>query len=110
MIIIGDVELEVTPSDEIALSAEETNETFEIAADSETQVTMSNDYNDLKNKPTLNGETIIGDVEEKDPTVSSWAKTETRPVYTADDVGAVSKGDIVDMSIETLKQIWDAVT
>ena len=47
------------------------------------------DYEKLENKPTLDGVPIVGDVKERDPTVPQWAKEETRPVYTAEDVGAI---------------------
>lgn len=67
------------------------------------------DYEKLRSLPTLDGVTIIGDVHEKDPTVPEWAKEETRPNYTAEDVGAVSKSEIGELSIETLTSIWDSV-
>lgn len=47
------------------------------------------DYEKLHNLPTLNGKVFKGDVKEIDPTVPSWAKEQTKPKYTADEVGAV---------------------
>lgn len=55
----------------------------------------TNDYEKLINKPTLNGKTIIGDIEEIDPTVSDWAKQPKKPEYTPDEVDAVSKDDAI---------------
>lgn len=47
------------------------------------------DYEKLQNLPTLNGEVIKGNMNEIDPTVPSWAKEQTKPRYTANEVGAV---------------------
>lgn len=52
------------------------------------------DYNNLKNLPKLDGRPIIGDIPELDPTVPAWAKTPTKPVYSAEDVGAIPEGAI----------------
>lgn len=62
------------------------------------------DYNELKNKPTLNGKTIQGDMQETDPTVSDWAKEAKKPTYTPDEVDAVSKDDAIP--IEWLAQLF----
>lgn len=62
------------------------------------------DYNSLKNKPTLNGQTIQGDMQETDPTVSDWAKEAKKPTYTPDEVDAVSKDDAIP--IEWLAQLF----
>lgn len=64
------------------------------------------DYTLLKNKPRLNGREIVGDIQETDPTISEWAKAETRPEYTAEDVGALSKKDVQNISIQTLEDFW----
>lgn len=48
------------------------------------------DYENLNNLPRLNGQVIKGDMEESDPTVPAWAKKETKPTYTAEEVGAIS--------------------
>ena len=55
------------------------------------------DYNALKNKPTLNGKTIQGDMQENDPTVSEWAKEAKKPTYTPDEIGALGKGDAIPL-------------
>lgn len=64
----------------------------------------TNDYNALINKPTLNGKTIQGDMQEEDPTVSDWAKEAKKPSYTPDEVDAVSKDDAIP--IEWLAQLF----
>ncbi len=37
------------------------------------------DYNKLKNKPTFNGQEMVGDIYEADPLVPGWAKEEEKP-------------------------------
>lgn len=73
------------------------------------QVAAGDDYNALKNKPTLNGAVIQGAMQEKDPTVPDWAKTRTRPVYTAQDVGALGVEDVAELSLAALEQLWDTI-
>ena len=61
-------------------------------------------YNDLQNKPKINGVELSGEktledlgvqpsgdylTEETDPTVPSWAKQANKPTYTAEEVGAL---------------------
>lgn len=58
------------------------------------EMRVSRSYNDLEDKPKLNGETIVGDMVETDPTVPNWAKAPTKPEYTAEDVGAIPEGTI----------------
>lgn len=60
------------------------------------------DYNDLINKPTLNGEVIQGDMSEQDPTVPQWAKEPNKPTYTPKEIGAVNGNDAI-----TLQEIND---
>lgn len=57
------------------------------------------DYTQLDNLPSLDGEMLIGDVNEKDPTVPLWAKTADKPVYTQEDVGisSIPLNDIEDL-------------
>lgn len=73
----------------------------------EVNIHQSGSYIDLMDKPTLNGKTILGDMEETDPTVPSWAKTPTRQVYTADDVGAIGKNDLQEIGIIELENLWE---
>lgn len=72
-------------------------------------VVQADDYNILKNKPTLNGVVLQGDVQEKDPTVPDWAKSQTRPVYSAQDVGALGKEDVEEISLTALEQLWNTI-
>lgn len=62
-------------------------------------------YNDLRNKPTLNGRTIQGDVQEADPTVPDWAKAPVKPKYSADEVGAIPVG--AKLGAADLEYMWD---
>lgn len=43
-------------------------------------------------------------VEETDPTVPEWAKAETKPTYTADEVGAISQDDLQTATNNALAQ------
>ena len=65
-------------------------------------VASTSDYNELQNIPRLNGELFMGDVSEVDPTVPSWAKTNNKPEYSADEVGAISEDSAI-----TLKELED---
>lgn len=58
------------------------------------EMRVSRSYNDLEDKPKLNGETIVGDMVETDPTVPNWAKAPTKPEYNANEVGAIPEGAI----------------
>lgn len=69
----------------------------------------TSDYNKLKNKPKLNGSEIIGEVEEIDPTVPTWAKAETRPVYTPEDIGAMAEGSVTSVSTTELVELWNSL-
>jgi hypothetical protein len=94
--------------DEFSINLAEENESlgFDLK---EQYVAGTSDYNKLKNKPTLNGNEIIGAMEEEDPTVPTWAKSETRPVYTADDVGAMKEGSVTSVSTNELDEIWNSL-
>lgn len=63
------------------------------------------DYNKAINKPKLNGKTLIGNVNEIDPTVSQWAKQPEKPSYTPNEVGALDRDS--EMSFSDIKLIWD---
>lgn len=67
------------------------------------------DYEKLRNKPKLNGNEIVGEVEEIDPTVPAWAKAETRPVYTPEDVGAMAEGSVTSVSTAELDELWNSL-
>jgi hypothetical protein len=64
------------------------------------------DYEKLKNLPYLDGEKIVGNMKERDPTVPDWAKQENKPTYTAEEVGALDEDS--EMSYADIKSIWDA--
>lgn len=55
-------------------------------------------YNLLTDKPSINGTELIGNYDEIDPTVPEWAKSETKPTYTADEVEAVDRNNETDFA------------
>lgn len=94
--------------DEFNINLAEENESlgFDLK---EQYVAGTSDYNKLKNKPTLNGDEIIGAMEEEDPTVSGWAKEPTKPSYTAEEVGAIKNDEIKAISLDELNSLWEGV-
>ena len=67
----------------------------------------TDDYEKLKNLPRLNGEPIVGDVSERDPTVPDWAKNPEKPHYTAEELGAVNSADAI--TLEELDRIFNGL-
>lgn len=67
----------------------------------------TDDYEKLKNIPSLNGEKIIGNVSERDPTVPDWAKSPEKPRYTAEELGAVNSEDAI--SLEEIDAIFNGL-
>ena len=68
---------------------------------------VTSDYKKLQHLPTLNGEPIIGNVEEKDPTVPIWAKEKTKPSYNANEVNAVPQDSVI--SFAEIDEMFDQV-
>lgn len=97
MILVSNIEIDVKDeSDRIQLDLNE-------------EYVGTTDYEKLRNKPKLNGNDIIGEVEEIDPTVPLWAKAETRPVYTPEDVGAMAEGSVTSVSTTELDELWNSL-
>lgn len=97
MILVNSIEIDVKDeSDHIQFGLNE-------------QYVGTMDYEKLRNKPKLNGSEIIGEVEEIDPTVPLWAKAETRPVYTPEDVGAMAEGSVTSVSTTELDELWNSL-
>lgn len=97
MILVKNIEIDVKDeSDHIQLDLDE-------------EYVGTTDYEKLRNKPKLNGNEIIGEVEEIDPTVPLWAKAETRPVYTPEDVGAMAEGSVTSVSTTELDELWNSI-
>ena len=90
-----DLTADITPSEGIALEVDSGTDSIDLAVDSSGGGTA--DYNALSNKPKLNGQTIIGDMQEIDPTVPDWSKASTKPTYTADEVGAVGSDNAIPL-------------
>ena len=59
----------------------------------------TDDYEKLKNLPTLNGSKIIGDMNEIDPTVPGYVK----------DGKAVNEDNVGTIGVLDVKRIWDSV-
>jgi len=94
MILVNSIEIDVKDeSDHIQFGLNE-------------QYIGTTDYEKLRNKPKLNGNEIIGEVEEIDPTVPTWAKAETRPIYTPEDIGAMAEGSVTSISTTELDELW----
>lgn len=72
------------------------------------EMRVSRSYNDLEDKPRLNGETIVGDMVETDPTVPNWAKAPTKPEYNAEEVGAIPEGAMVQLDAGDFAEMWEA--
>nr|DAE78481.1 MAG TPA: hypothetical protein [Caudoviricetes sp.] len=97
MILVNSIEIDVKDeSDHIQLGLNE-------------EYVGTTDYEKLRNKPKLNGNEIIGEVEEIDPTVPTWAKAETRPVYTPEDIGAMAEGSVISVSTSELDELWNSL-
>ena len=68
---------------------------------------ISHSYDDLSDKPKLNGQTIQGDIDEIDPTVPAWAKQSEKPAYNAEEIGALSKSDIQIVTAADFENMWN---
>lgn len=95
--LLAQLELEVEEEEQINLELEEFGNTGGVK-----------DYNDLINKPKLNGEVIQGDMNERDPTVPQWAKAPEKPSYTPNEIGAVNGKDTISLTEidEMFKQVF----
>lgn len=51
------------------------------------QVGGTRNYEELDNLPYLDGRLIIGNMNERDPTIFAWAKAPQKPVYDMEEVG-----------------------
>lgn len=94
---------------DIQMNIQDESDKLQIEILDEKFVEGTSDYNKLKNKPKLNGNEIIGEVEEIDPTVPTWAKAETRPVYTPEDIGAMAEGSVTSVSVTELDELWNSI-
>lgn len=56
------------------------------------------DYRLLVHKPSINGTVLENNYDEIDPTVPDWAKTPNKPSYTADEINAITKDNVVTKS------------
>ena len=65
------------------------------------------DYQELINKPKINGTELFDNYDEIDPTVHEWAKEPIKPAYTAEEVGAIDEDNEVPFS--DLLSAWRGV-
>lgn len=68
---------------------------------------IMDDYEQLKNKPRLNGKEISGDMYETDPTIPEWAKAQNKPSYTPEEVNAVNNDNAI--TIEEIEAIFNGL-
>ena len=102
------VKMSVSPLDEEVVLSTSSKQKMSVESDS-VIVHESRSYNDLSDKPSLDGVIIQGEMHETDPTVAAWAKEPTRPVYTAEDVGAIAKDDISDIGVTEISKLWEGL-
>ena len=111
MILMKDIQMNIEDeSDKLQVEINEDKEALSLGLD-EKFVEGTNDYNKLKNKPKLNGNEIIGEVEEIDPTVPTWAKAETKTYEkignTDIDLSAyVKKSELTAITTNDLNTMW----
>jgi hypothetical protein len=68
---------------------------------------VTTNYEVLKNLPSINKHTLIGNYDEIDPTVPIWAKSDLKPSYTPDEIGALDIRN--EISFSDIKEMWDNV-
>ncbi len=99
------MKMEIIPEPEIELDLE-TEESIELLVKEGLSV-GKDDYKKLKNKPSINGTTLIDNYDEVDPTVPGWAKENFKPSYTPGEIGALDSNS--EVSFSELKRVWDSV-
>ena len=80
-----------------------------VELDASDNIFVDADYNKLKHLPKLDGRPIIGDIPELDPTVPDWAKTPTKPEYSAEEVGAIPEGAMVELDAGDFAEMWESI-
>lgn len=84
---------------EMDVTMEENTMELEIELQEVVNLGGTNDYEKLKNLPSLNGTKIIGNVNEIDPTVPGYVK----------EGKAVNEENVGTIGIIDVKRIWDSV-
>lgn len=90
---------------QMELSEEEKTIQMELQEIYEREVGGTRDYEKLINLPYLNGQKIIGNMAEVDPTVPEWAKTESKPSYNPEELGALNEDS--EIMLEEIKEWFD---
>ena len=88
---MSDMNLDVTMNNNAVELEVELQETVNLGG--------TDDYEKLKNLPTLNGYKIIGDMNEIDPTVPGYVK----------EGKAVNEENVGTIGVLDVKRIWDSV-
>lgn len=101
------IDFPVSMENSVNLQVQLSTDSADVKADMVDEMHLYGDYNDLQNKPTLNGFTIQGDMHEQDPTVPDWAKQPERPQYSAADVGAMPTGSIEVLDAGDFAEMWE---
>lgn len=92
--------------DDISLAVDPPSESVSIETGEVSEI-VSDDYERLKNKPTLNGVVIRGDMYESDPTVPQWAKSPDKPQYTLEELKAVGEDNVI--TLEEIDAIFNGL-
>lgn len=101
------INVDVTDKNNVPTSVSENEEVIVKVLEGAKNTGGVTDYKQLTGLPKLNGKTIIGNVEESDPTVPEWAKQPEKPEYTAEEVGAVPIGGAI--TVERLNEMFKSV-
>lgn len=111
------IPIKVSESQTVSLGVSEESQSVPMNVDEEEEIHLkvqegggsggTNDYRTLLNKPKINGETLFGNYNEKDPTVPSWAKKENKPAYNYSEVGAVGAEN--ELHFEEIDRMFNAV-
>nr|DAE51163.1 MAG TPA: hypothetical protein [Caudoviricetes sp.] len=90
---------------ELKLDKIEIRNSLSMTPDSELYIEKygTDNYEELKNLPKLNGEVFIGDKNEIDPTVPLWAKSNAKPSYKPEEVG------IESISLEEIDKLFNSL-
>lgn len=99
---MSDINLDVTMDYntlELDVTVKDNAEELDVKFQEVVNIGGTNDYEKLKNLPSLNGSKIIGNVDEIDPTVPGYVK----------EGKAVNEDNVGTIGILDVKRIWDSV-
>jgi len=73
-------------------------------------VNANTDKPDIRIEVKTDAVNVVEKVEEKDPTVKEWAKEETKPTYTAEEVGALPANTFIPQKVSELENDLGFIT